>query len=399
MARLMSLRPPALLISVALLSATVGVAAVWAAQGDEDPPTSSSTTTTQEDRQSPPWPGPSTSTSAPPATTTTAQAPPGGQGDPPDSDGPPADGPQGDGEDSMTTPHVVPPEYRSRVAAIKRTKPNDTRRLLEAVRPLVDLGLTEEAAAVMGFGQFPIAGYATFTDDWWFPRLNPTFHLHEGTDVFAAMGTPVRSPAAGVLRRTTGPVGGLAVYVEAGNGTEYYMAHLSAFADAADGVRVVVGQVIGFVGNSGNAAGGATHVHFEVHPNGRDPVPPKPFLDRWIDEAIANAPALVASLESSRPRAVRATGLTRHLFDDVGGAHAAPPRAQLLWAGAASPAGGALRIAAKEVDVISHTVDWTRREAEHRRLVAAWSEADRRARTMLTPLTPPPLHAVLGYSL
>jgi len=38
----------------------------------------------------------------------------------------------------------------------------------------------------LGFGRFPVGGPATFSDDWWTPRFTPTFHLHQGNDIFAA---------------------------------------------------------------------------------------------------------------------------------------------------------------------------------------------------------------------
>lgn len=377
-----------------------GVVAVSASQHDDDGNSSTTTTTGRSTETTAGLPGGPTSTTSPPSTTTTAtDAPPGEDEDPPvPPDDAGGNGPQGDGAGSGGA-QIIPPEYRARIAAIKRTRANNTAALIDAVRPLIDRGLTEQEAAIVGFGQFPIAGYATFTDDWWFARFNPTFHLHEGTDVFAPMGTPVRAPVNGVLRTTTGPVGGLAVYVRSPDGTDYYMAHLSAFAEPQDGQAVTVGQVIGYVGNTGNAAGGATHVHFEIHPRGGQPVPPKPYLDRWIEEAVRAAPALIATFDAGRPRAVVATGLTRH-FNDLASApddHVSSPRQQLLWAGAASPTGGALRIAADEAASVAHDIDWDRRAAAYERVVAQWVWAESRAKAILAPLTPPVLRSFLAY--
>ena len=123
-------------------------------------------------------------------------------------------------------------------------------------------------AAIVGFGRFPVAGYATFTDDWFNPRFTPVFHLHEGTDLFAVGGTPVRAPVDGVVRHTNGGAGGLAVYVRTKEGHEIYMAHLAGYSDVSPGDQVKVGDVVGFVGDTGNARGGAPHVHFEIHPGG-----------------------------------------------------------------------------------------------------------------------------------
>ena len=104
-----------------------------------------------------------------------------------------------------------------------------------------------------------MAGAANFVDDWWFPRFTPTFHLHEGTDIFGAYGTAVRSPTEGTLRQTNGAVGGQAVYVTQDDGTYVYMAHLSGFvAGQVDGQRIHVGEVVGYLGDSGDAKGGGT---------------------------------------------------------------------------------------------------------------------------------------------
>lgn len=131
---------------------------------------------------------------------------------------------------------------------------------------------------------FPVAGDAWYQEDWHAPRSIPNPHLHEGTDIFAATGTPVRAPDDGIIRVTDGAVGGLAVYVVAGDGSFYYLAHLSGLASGvATGAQVAAGATVGFVGTSGNAAGGLPHLHIQIHPGGGDPVDPKPILDRWLD--------------------------------------------------------------------------------------------------------------------
>jgi murein DD-endopeptidase MepM/ murein hydrolase activator NlpD len=337
--------------------------------------------------------------------------------------------------------------------AVQRSSPNTTQHLLDALQPLVDLGVTPNDAIAQGFGRFPVAGLATFIDDWWFPRITGQFHLHQGTDIFAPIGTPVRAPADGVLRHSDGGLGGLSAYVTQADGTYYYMAHLSAFVPGqADGLAVKVGDVIGYVGNTGDAVGGPAHVHFEIHmdPNknpyllppppppppapppaakgrkaqppppppppagpvilgnlndpalyGRGALPafdPKPFLDQWLNEAIATVPALIAKLQAGRPQVLLTTAMLRH-FDDGRGLFSAPtspPKAQLLWASSANPSGGPLQLAEAEVSAAVGQLDWAtlaRRQAARQQEQA---DRARRQNAYLAPLTPAPLRAVLG---
>ena len=88
--------------------------------------------------------------------------------------------------------------------------------------------------------------------------------------MFAAFDTPVRAPVDGIVRFEDAGLGGKGAFVTAPDGTYYYMAHLNGFnRDLASGAAVKQGQVVGYNGDSGNAQGGAPHVHFEVHPRRR----------------------------------------------------------------------------------------------------------------------------------
>jgi hypothetical protein len=83
------------------------------------------------------------------------------------------------------------------------------------------------------------------------------------------------------------------VKVTQADGTYWYLAHLSQVL-IADGAPVTPGTILGLVGDTGNAKGGAPHVHVEVHPDGGEPTDPKAYLDQAYAEALGAAPARVA---------------------------------------------------------------------------------------------------------
>ncbi|MDQ3641430.1 MAG: M23 family metallopeptidase [Actinomycetota bacterium] len=151
---------------------------------------------------------------------------------------------------------------------------------------------------VSGGLSFPVAGPHSFTDTFGAPRMTGTAlaHLHEGTDVFAPMGTPLVAVERGVLVRVGSDVlGGTKLWLVGATGTRYYYAHLSAIAPGvADGKPVQAGEVVGFVGNTGNARGTPSHVHFEAHPEGGAAINPYPLL-RMIDDTEPAAPGAPGS--------------------------------------------------------------------------------------------------------
>ncbi len=109
-------------------------------------------------------------------------------------------------------------------------------------------------------------GRTSFIDTWGTRRSGG--RTHKGTDLFAAWNEPVYAVAAGTVSTRNNGLGGLAIWLTATNGVGYYYAHLNSF-NVSNGQRVSQGQTIGFNGDSGNARGGAPHVHFEIHPGGR----------------------------------------------------------------------------------------------------------------------------------
>jgi murein DD-endopeptidase MepM/ murein hydrolase activator NlpD len=113
-------------------------------------------------------------------------------------------------------------------------------------------------------------------DDWGFPRSGG--RTHQGNDIFAPTGTPIRSPFDGRADEGSGGLGGIYVFVYSDAGDHVYNAHMSRFA-GVDGQRVTKGQVIGYVGNSGNAVGTPPHNHFGYYPGNGAAVNPYPYLN------------------------------------------------------------------------------------------------------------------------
>ena len=117
----------------------------------------------------------------------------------------------------------------------------------------------------------PVPG-SRFMNGWGFARSGG--RAHAGIDLFASMGTPVIAPASGWVDIATGTVGGHQFRLTEANGTMWFGSHLSDFGKRG---QVNAGDVIGYVGDSGNARGSSPHLHFEVHPSGQA-VNPYPLL-------------------------------------------------------------------------------------------------------------------------
>jgi murein DD-endopeptidase MepM/ murein hydrolase activator NlpD len=101
---------------------------------------------------------------------------------------------------------------------------------------------------------------------------------HEGIDIFARRGTPVLSATDGVVLRVgLDRLGGRVVWVLGPGGQRHYYAHLDRYGDVRAGMRVRAGAVLGYVGNTGNAATTPPHLHYGIYTAG-GAIDPYPFL-------------------------------------------------------------------------------------------------------------------------
>ena len=125
-------------------------------------------------------------------------------------------------------------------------------------------------------GTCPVGPAHSFTDTWHAPRSGG--RLHQGTDVFAPKGSPAYAVVDGTIDKVgDGGLGGVTFWLRADNGDRFYYAHHDA-RDVSVGQRVSAGDVLGTVGNTGNAETTPSHIHFEAHPGGGGAVNPYPWL-------------------------------------------------------------------------------------------------------------------------
>lgn len=144
---------------------------------------------------------------------------------------------------------------------------------------------------------FPVIGNASFSNDFDAPRaLNG---VHHATDIFAAKMAPIVAPVSGTIFYVNSPQAswGMSVGVRDAGGYEYRFIHMNndtpgtddgrademyAYAqDMKTGNRVEQGQLLGYVGDSGNAETTPPHLHFEIHDPSGNPVNPYHHLVRW----------------------------------------------------------------------------------------------------------------------
>ena len=134
---------------------------------------------------------------------------------------------------------------------------------------------------------FPVFGPAPYRDTFGAPRAHET--LHRGVDIFGTLGRPLVAVTDGtVFSVAYDKTDGNHLWLVDSAGNEFFYAHLAAFSTAArNGSLVRAGEVIGFMGNTGDAARTPVHLHFEVYPasllylGAAGAVDPATYLHGW----------------------------------------------------------------------------------------------------------------------
>jgi len=171
---------------------------------------------------------------------------------------------------------------------------------------------------------FPVYGPASYGDTFGAPRGDVSGGWHHGEDIFAPLATPLLAVSSGsIFSVGWNDIGWWRLWLRDDSGNEFYYAHLSAYSPlAVNGRRVKAGDVLGFMGKTGDAEFSPVHLHFEIHPvsllaRGYDgAVAPYPFLNAWRRAQDVSFDAGRAYLPIDGPAAAR-TGV-------------APPAAAML---------------------------------------------------------------------
>jgi hypothetical protein len=207
---------------------------------------------------------------------------------------------------------LAPPEHAATVHPMRRLIP-----ILVVALALVCVSTSAATSGVPPL-LFPVVGQVTYTND--FGQARPG-GPHQGNDLLGTKRAPVVAVEEGTVEFwTTSASAGCMLYLHGASGTMYEYIHLNNDLTAGndnkgkcvagvsyapglvDGQHVDAGQLIGYLGDSGDANGIHPHLHFEVHPKGGKAVAPFPYLQK-ATQLLAPAPP------SGMPFTLKLTGI------------------------------------------------------------------------------------------
>jgi murein DD-endopeptidase MepM/ murein hydrolase activator NlpD len=140
---------------------------------------------------------------------------------------------------------------------------------------------------------FPVSNTNARVGSFWGDARDAGARSHEGVDIFGSFRTPVVAAADGFVHSVTiNNLGGKVVFMRpTGKDYSLYYAHLDS-QTVSSGQRVSTGDVLGLMGNTGNARNTATHLHFGIYTNG-GPVDPLPFIQQNRPEPLSITAPLI----------------------------------------------------------------------------------------------------------
>jgi len=204
------------------------------------------------------------------------------------------------------TPSRPPAPQATPPASNKKTSKRSAAAALDSGRPLT---VTPPLDHQHFF--FPVVGDVSWGDNYGAFRPDVQGDWHHGDDLFARLGTPVVAVATGTLNRVGwNRIGGWRLWVRDKAGDEFYYAHLAGYTPLAlHSKQVTAGEVIGFIGNTGDALPTPPHIDFEIHPRSLlrlqydGAVDPTSYLRSWTLLTHVVAPHPVVPTISSLPNA------------------------------------------------------------------------------------------------
>src|SRR5215216_7297308 len=216
------------------------------------------------------------------------------------------------------SPPVIRRAAKPKPPAPKKSKPVEVKKPATEPLPLREIPFNVFPKLTAGGYVFPVYGQASYTNTFGAPRADTGWH--HGEDIFAQLGAPIVAVANGIVYSVGwNDIGGLRLWLQDLAGNEFYYAHLSAFSPlAVNGAQVRAGDVLGFMGNTGDAESTPYHLHFEIHPAsliylGYDgAVAPYLYLNAWrrlqdlplTGVASGWAPPISDSSDAPKPGAI-----------------------------------------------------------------------------------------------
>jgi murein DD-endopeptidase MepM/ murein hydrolase activator NlpD len=212
---------------------------------------------------------------------------------------------------AATAPPAVPD-------AVAGTETGDRPQLLPPTTGgLIGVPQVVEPPLTAGGYIYPVFGRNDYTDQ--YGTSSEGSNYQHGIDLFGQLGQPIVAVADGTLFAVGwNHATGNRLWIRDRQGNQFAYSHLSAFSTlTSNGAHVRAGQVVGFMGNTGNTGGEPTHLHFEVHPVsllflGPDgAVDPGPYLASWhrlaslaFPVATGWAPTVPGTIKAPEPGAV-----------------------------------------------------------------------------------------------